>query len=100
MMIEGTPIQMPLLQPEALAPLPVDSRHYVAVLQNKKGELDALQHASGDAWRRMTPLLEFVGPKTPKIPLTGSSVDGWIKRATAALGLHPAYLDVLRLEAS
>lgn len=99
-MIEGTPIQMPLIQPEALAPLPVSAGRYVAVLQNKKGELEALQHASGDAWSRMTPLLEFVGPKTPKDPLTGSSVESWVKKASAALDSHPTYIDVLRLDAS
>ena len=93
-------VQMPLLEPEVLVPLPTDCGHYVAVLQNKPGELDALRHASGNAWDRMTPLLEFVGPvKAPK-SITASSIDGWVKRAHAALGTRPTYLDILRLAPS
>lgn len=93
-------MQMTLLEAEALVPLPVDSSHYVAVLQNKTGELGALRHAPEQVWERMTPLLEFVGPKTAKNPLTATSVDGWVKRASEALGCHPLYIDILRLNAS
>ncbi len=93
-------IQMTLLEAEALAPLPVDSSHYVAVLQNRTGELSALRHASEQVWERMTPLLEFVGPKTAKNPLTATSVDGWVKRASDALGCRPLYIDILRLDPS
>jgi hypothetical protein len=89
--------QIPLLQPETLVPLPIDCGRYVAVLQNKPGELAALRHASDGAWDRMTPLLEFVGPVTAPKSITGSSIDGWVKRAHAALGTRPAYLDILRL---
>lgn len=89
--------QIPLLVPEALTPLPVDCGRYVAVLQNKPGELDALRHASGGSWERMTPLLEFVGPLTAPGWFTASAIDGWVKRAQAALGTHPTYLDILRL---
>src|SRR4051812_39357531 len=31
-------VQIPLLKPERLAPLPTDAEHYVAALQNKPGE--------------------------------------------------------------
>jgi hypothetical protein len=99
-MAPGSNIQMRLLEAEALAPLPVDSSHYVAVLQNKTGELSALRHASDQVWERMTPLLEFVGPKTAKNPLTATSVDGWVKRANDALGCRPLYIDILRLDPS
>ncbi len=99
-MSPGSNIQMRLLEAEALAPLPVDSSHYVAVLQNKTGELSALRHASDQVWERLTPLLEFVGPKTAKNPLTATSVDGWVKRANDALGCRPLYIDILRLDPS
>jgi hypothetical protein len=90
-------VQLPLLEPEALAPLPVDCDHYVAVLQNRSGELDALRHASDAAWDRMTPLLEFVGPRAAPESMTASAINGWVKRAVTALGTYPAYLDILRL---
>ena len=41
---------MPLIQPERSRRFR-STRRYVAVLQNKKGELEALRHASGEAWR-------------------------------------------------
>jgi hypothetical protein len=97
-MIEAMPTQLPLIAPDPLAPLPVDAGHYVAALQNRKGELDALQHVSKEAWLRMTPMLEFVGPKTPKATLSRSSVESWVKKVSIALGAHPAYLDILRLD--
>src|SRR4051812_42116321 len=97
MMPTSSPIQIPLLKPQ-LRPLPMDDRHYVAVLQSKTGERDALLHASPTTWERLTPLIEVVGPKTPKPPLTRTSVAAWIKRVDDAVGAHPFYLDILRLE--
>jgi hypothetical protein len=96
----STPVQLPLLAPETLSPLPVGPGHYVAVLQNKTGELRALAAAKDRAWERMTPLLEFVGPKTVSRPLTASAASAWVKRASLVLGQHPFYLDTLRLNAS
>ena len=90
-------LQMPLLQPEPLVPLPVDSSHYVAALQNRRGELDALRHVSETTWNRLTPLLQVVGPRTPKPALTATSVADWVKRLASAAGPHPSYLDVVRL---
>jgi hypothetical protein len=90
-------MQIRLLQPEPLVPLPVDSGHYVAALQNHAGELDALKHASAQTWELMTPLVQFVGPKKPDGPLTASRVAGWVKRLADAVGSHPFYLDVMRL---
>src|ERR1035437_8307642 len=96
----STPVQLPLLAPETLSPLPVGPGHYVAVLQNKTGELRALAAAKDRAWERMTPLLEFVGPKTVSRPLTASAAPAWVKRASLVPGQHPFYLDILRLNAS
>src|SRR6185437_6330377 len=90
--------QMTFLRRTMAAPLRVGPKHYVAVLQNKPGELDALQHASSGVWERLIPLLEFVGPKTKRNPLTSASVSAWVKRADRALGPRPLYVDILRLD--
>jgi hypothetical protein len=96
----SAPVQLPLLAPETLSPLPVAPGHYVAVLQNKTGELRALAAAADGVWERMTPLLEFVGPKTASRQLTASAAAAWVKRASLVLGQHPFYLDTLRLNAT
>lgn len=87
-----------MLAPERPESLPVDRGHYVAVLQSKSGERNALRRASSSTWERLTPLIEVVGPKTPKVPLTRSSVAAWMKRVADAIGEHPCYLDFLRLD--
>lgn len=97
-MPEIAPIQATLLAPERPESLPVDRGHYVAVLQSKSGERDALRHASPSTWERLTPLIEVVGPKIPKVPLTRSYVAAGIKRVADAIGEHPCYLDFLRLD--
>ena len=89
-------LQIPLISSESIAPLPVDSGHYVPVLQNRKGELDALRHASEDTWERMTPLIQFVGRKDPVRPLKVATVRDWVARVAEAVGSRPVYLDVLR----
>lgn len=94
----STLIQIPLVKPELLDPLPVDDGHYVAVLQSKTGERDALANASPAAWERLTPLVEVVGPKTPKPVLSKDSVAAWIRKLSKALGVHPFYLDIMRLD--
>lgn len=92
-------VQLSLIPPEPLVPLPTDSGHYVAALQNQPGERDALRHASDDAWARMTPLMQFVGPKKRRAePFKATTVSAWVKRVSDALGDHPFYLDILRLK--
>jgi hypothetical protein len=91
-------VQLPLLESEALSPLPVSPGHYVSVLQNRPGEFRALAAAHSSVWNVMTPLLEFVGPKSgAKRVVKSSTVAGWAKRAAAVLGPRPVYLDTLRL---
>ena len=90
-------MQIPLLRPDPLDPLPVEAGRYVAALQNQAGERDALAHVSADTWERMTPLLHFVGPKTAPAEFTGSRVKGWVTKAAPAIGAHPVYLDVARM---
>jgi hypothetical protein len=90
-------IQIPLLRPERLDPLPVDARHYVAALQSQPGERDALQHVSAEIWTWMTPLLHFVGPKTPPAAFRAQTVRNWVARLAPSVGEHPMYIDVTRL---
>jgi hypothetical protein len=79
-------------------PLRHGAAHYVPVLQNRRGELEALTTASTSAWDRMTPILRIVGPKRPGLgPLNSVTVRGWIKRAHDAVGDHAVFLDTLRL---
>lgn len=66
-------------------------------LQTKAGELDALRHASSETWARMTPLVQFLGPKKLDEPLRASRVAGWVRKAASAVADHPVYIDVVRL---
>jgi Beta protein len=95
--VESTDKQIPLLRPEPLVPLPIESTHYVVALQNHPGERDALRNASSDTWERMTPIVHLVGPKTPRDALKAQTVRNWVKRLAGPLGAHPIYLDVTRL---
>ena len=78
-MTASTLIQVPLLKPEGLDPLPIDTGHYVAVLQSKPGEREALANVSAAVWERLTPLVEMVGPKNPKPVLSKESVRAWMR---------------------
>jgi len=90
-------MQIPLLRPDPLDPLPVDTGHYVAALQSQPGERDALLHLSLDIWERMTPLLHFVGPKTPPAAFKAQTIRNWVTRLAPSVGEHPMYIDVMRL---
>lgn len=96
-MTTSTPIQVSLAMPDLLGPLPRDPGHYLVILQSKTGEREALRTASSSTWERLTPLLEVVGPKTPKPPLSEDSVAAWIRKLGIAIGTRPFYLDILRL---
>src|SRR3954469_2473169 len=99
-MATSAPIQIPLPSIEALDPLPVTIGHYVAVLQSKSGEREALSHVSPAAWERLTPLVEVVGPKNPPAVLSKNQVADWVRRLWKAIDGHPFYLDTLRLKAT
>lgn len=90
-------IQIPLLKPNLGDVLPTDTGRYVAALQNRSGELNALSNVSDAAWGRLTPMITIVGPKTPKAVLTPTSVAAWVKRLCDAVGMHAFYLDIARL---
>jgi hypothetical protein len=92
-------VQTTLDQPEWFVPVPRGSAHYVAVMQNKTGELNALRHASPETWGRLTPLVEIVGRRKPPEAYRGETVSQWLKRVADAVGEHPCFLDILRLQA-
>src|SRR4051812_2191314 len=96
--MEDIYMQIPLLRPDPLDPLPVDPTRYVAALQSQPGERDALQHVPADTWRRMTPLLHFVGPKTPPAAFKAQTIRNWVGRLAPSIGEHPTYIDVTRLK--
>jgi hypothetical protein len=84
--------------PEHFHPVPAGTGHYVAALQTKAGELNALRHASAETWAHLTPVVEVVGPRRPGAePFTRQRVYGWVKRMAEVVGAHPCFLDVLRL---
>lgn len=95
-----------LLQPtlfgrEDFQPVPDGKGHYVVALQNKPGEFNALMHASSQTWTHLTPLIEIVGPKgSGAEPFTETRVERWVKKVATAVGVHPCFLDVLRMKPS
>lgn len=94
-------IQATLNIPEQFHPVPADTGHYVAALQTKPGELNALRHASAKTWAHLTPVIEVLGPRHPgREPFTRQRVHGWVKRIAEAVGARPCFLDVLRLSAN
>lgn len=93
-----TTMQLPLLQPDPFVPLPQGSAHYVAVLQNRSGELNALQHASTETWSRLTPLLHIVGRRTAPDTFRSENVSSWVGKIAAAVGDHAVFLDILRMK--
>lgn len=93
-----TALQATLNIPEDFHPVPAGTGHYVAALQAKNGELDALRHASPRVWSHVTPIIEVVGPTHPGTdPFKRQRVHDWIKRMAKGVGTHPCFLDVLRL---
>ncbi len=89
--------QLALLKTERFVPLPHGNKQYVAALQNKPGELDALHFASPETWSHLTPLIQIVGPKHPGPTISSDSVREWIKKVALAVGRHPLFLDAVRL---
>jgi hypothetical protein len=89
-------MQISLIKPEPLAPLPTESSRYVPVLQTLSGELKALETASDEAWSRMTPVMQFASRGKPEGPLRAETVKGWVRRVWTAVGERPVYVDLLR----
>jgi hypothetical protein len=95
----------PLLLPpdliEAAAPfepMPYGRLQYVPVLQNRWGEMRALEEARPETWDWMTPLVVAVGARDPLKPLTSTQLAGWATRLSAVIGGHTCFLDVMRFD--
>jgi hypothetical protein len=81
-------------------PLPKGSAHYVAALQTKPGELDALGQTAEDTWSRFTPLMQIVGPKSARDLINAANITTWTGNISKAVGRHSIFLDILRLKAT
>lgn len=92
--------QLTLLGAEPFVPLPLGGRHYVAALQNKSGELEALRHVDDETWARLTPLVTLVGRKEKPEQFNPSTVSDWLKKVREAVGGHALFLDIMRLNAA
>ncbi|MEM9615007.1 MAG: beta family protein [Actinomycetota bacterium] len=79
-------------------PLPAGGAHYVPVVQNKKGELDALRRAPG-LGDLITPMISVVGPATPVGKLSAAQTRSWVKKIEEAVGRAATYVDISRLDA-
>ncbi len=91
-------LQLTMSNPAEFEPVPRGPGHYVAALQTKPGELQALHEASAATWAGLTPLIEVLGPKTPgSEPFKHACVNDWVKRVAGAVGSHAIFLDRLRL---
>src|SRR5437870_11480070 len=90
-------MQLALLKPEPFVPLSLGSAHYVAALQNKSGELDALRHASDETWSGFTPLVHLVGRRAQPAEFRSDNVSAWVGKVSSAVGDHPMFLDLMRL---
>lgn len=93
-------MQLALLQPKPFVPMPSGSVHYVAALQNKTGELEALRNASEQTWSRLTPLLHIVGRQLQPPEFRSANISEWVRKLGEAVGTHPFFLDLLRLDPS
>lgn len=81
-------------------PLPGKSRHYVPVVQNKRGEREALAQLTNAAWSRLTPIFCFVGDKKPEPPLSDGRVLAWARHAEETFANHVFYADFVRQDPS
>jgi hypothetical protein len=91
-------MQLQFLMGTPFQPLPGGSAHYVAALQTKPGELDALGRATEDTWSRLTPLIQIVGPKSPREQINADNITTWTGHISDAVGQHAIFLDILRLK--
>jgi hypothetical protein len=94
--MSGEGIQL-RFQSEPFVPVTLGEHHYVAAVQNKPGELAALQNANRETWDRLTPVIEIVGPRTRPPVYRRERVANWMKRVAVAIGSHPCFLDTLRI---
>ena len=86
--------QLPLFSWPAFEPVPPSALHYVPVLLDWPGELNALASAPVARLDRMTPLIQIAPAATKTLEL-GRWARDRVRRIEAALGQRPIYLDLL-----
>jgi hypothetical protein len=86
--------QLPLFSWPAFEPVPPSSLHYVPILLDWPGELDALDSMSTALLERMTPVIQ-IAPSATKTLEMGRWVRDRVRRIGAVLARRPIYLDLL-----
>ena len=86
--------QLPLFSWPAFEPVPPSALHYVPVLLDWPGELNALASTPTDRLDRMTPLIQ-IAPSATKTMELGRWARDRVRRIGASLGQRPIYLDLL-----
>ncbi|MGD0121690.1 MAG: beta family protein [Candidatus Limnocylindrales bacterium] len=86
--------QLPLFSWPAFEPVPPSALHYVPVLLDWPGELNALASTPADRLDRMTPLIQ-IAPSAVKTLELGRWARDRVRRIGATLGQRPLYLDLL-----
>lgn len=89
------PVQQPLFDTSVPSPIPAGPFHYVPVLLDRPGERDALANTGGEAWHRMTPVVQVELRGASATEPSDNSVRHKIRQLDSALGARPFYLDVL-----
>lgn len=91
-------MQLRLLRPAPVLPARLEADQYVPCLQNRQGELKALRLATRDAWSRMRPLIEVVGPGPHDPDPDAEKLESWTADIGHSVRDAVIYLDVLRLD--
>lgn len=60
----------------------------------------ALSNVPTDTWRRLTPLVQILGPRSPGGPFRVERVREWVRKIGVAVTDRAFFLDVLRLRAT
>lgn len=94
-------VQLSLPEWPRFNPIPAGSLHYVPVMLDLPGELDALAHAAAAVRDIATPFIQIAAraPRRGHRSLGEDERPGWVaarvKKLSAAVGDHPFYLEVL-----
>src|SRR4051794_30620697 len=90
-------MQLPLPPPEPFDPYDDSAGlHYVPVVQNRFGELWALETLPLAVRPAVTPMIQMVGPRRVDQAPSTTALRDWVKRVAHAVGDRPVFLDVLR----
>lgn len=88
-------LQLPIFRKRSSVVLPMESGHHLIVIKNRKGERDALTHATVDEWARLRVLVELPGRgKLKKAELNPQTLRRWIGQVGEVVPAgQPVYLE-------